>query len=159
MYVCACMCVCVSGYDWSGGFSIWRSAHFNLVVRRKRFELVFHADTDIHRTQYSLHWVLLDARYPSQAGSLSVAFPLISKLASPPPAKNFCARFLIFWRVFHLFGVYFFRTFFCAPLAQLARSWTWTFSSYVAYLKAKPQSKARKAKKRKKHTTITTTYW
>lgn len=33
-----CVCVCVGRVC---GFSIWRSAHFNLVVRRKRFELVF----------------------------------------------------------------------------------------------------------------------
>lgn len=124
-----------------GGFSIWRSAHFNLVVRRKRFELVFHADTDtdIHCTQrveYSLLRVL-DTRYslsfadPSQAGcpSCPSRFLLISWLQShlAPPALNFCARFLIFWRVFHLFGVFFLAfifVFLLRPLAQLARSWT-----------------------------------
>lgn len=107
-----------------GGFSIWRSAHFNLVVRRKRFELVFHADTDtdIHCTQrveYSLLRVL-DTRYslsfadPSQAGSLSVAFPidLVAAIASCASRfkflcafSDFLARFSFVWRVFS--GFYF----------------------------------------------------
>lgn len=93
-----------------GGFSIWRSAHFNLVVRRKRFELVFHADTDIHctrRVEYSLLRVL-DTR-PRQAGSLSVAFPIdleaaiascASRLKFLCAFSDFLARFSFVWRVF-----------------------------------------------------------
>lgn len=66
--------VCVAAFPFG------TEAHFNLVVRRKRFELVFHADTDIHRTRYSLlieYYSILDTGYSIPVlGSLSVAFPI-----------------------------------------------------------------------------------
>lgn len=73
----------------------------------------------------------------------------------------FGAFFICLTCFFWLFFAWFFLL---GPLAQLARSWTWTFSGYVVYLKAKPKSsKSRKAKAtKKKQTTIkttTTTYW
>lgn len=112
-----------------GGFSIWRSAHFNLVVRRKRFELVFHADTDIHctrRVEYSLLRVL-DTRPRQTAVSLSVAFPIdleaaiascASRLKFLCAFSDFLARFSFVWRVFLAFFFACFLFFFflcCGP--------------------------------------------